>query len=94
MSSFGEERSEISESSAEEEEEEDDLHEKPLSALPPFTAKEESPKDVTASPAFQCLDELSTASGFKKTPAPESDAQKTESCFFTEIHMSNCDFLI
>ncbi|KAG8577136.1 hypothetical protein GDO81_010074 [Engystomops pustulosus] len=54
MSSYGEERSEMSESSAEE----DNVEEKPLSALPPYNAKEESRKDVTASPAFQYLDEL------------------------------------
>ncbi|XP_044136083.1 coiled-coil domain-containing protein 146 isoform X1 [Bufo gargarizans] len=55
MSSLDEERSDISESSAEEE---DSIEEKPLSALAPLNAKEDRPKDVTASPAYQCLDEL------------------------------------
>ncbi|XP_068132313.1 coiled-coil domain-containing protein 146 [Hyperolius riggenbachi] len=58
MSSGGEERSEVSGSSTEEEE---DVEEKPLVALAPIYTREESPKDVSASPAFQCLDELLAA---------------------------------
>ncbi|KAM9312848.1 coiled-coil domain-containing protein 146 [Gastrophryne carolinensis] len=66
MSSEGEERLEVSDSSAEEEEEEGE-QEKPLYALAPVKTQEESPKDVTASPAFQCLDELLAAG---KIPGP------------------------
>lgn len=54
MSSTSEERSEESDSSAEEEE--DDVQ--PLYALAPIGTQEKSPKDVSASPAFQCLDEV------------------------------------
>ncbi|XP_069834159.1 coiled-coil domain-containing protein 146 [Dendropsophus ebraccatus] len=74
MSSIGEERSEESASSAEEEEEEDE-EEKPLSALPPFSSKEESPKDVSASPAFQCLDELFLAGKIPGTRVAELKAK-------------------
>lgn len=55
MSSTSEERSEESDSSAEEE---DDVQAKPLYALAPIGTQEKSPKDVSASPAFQCLDEV------------------------------------
>ncbi|XP_040268936.1 coiled-coil domain-containing protein 146 isoform X2 [Bufo bufo] len=68
MSSLDEERSDISESSAEEE---DSIEEKPLSALAPLNAKEDRPKDVTASPAYQCLDELFAAGKIPGTRVAE-----------------------
>ncbi|XP_073508381.1 coiled-coil domain-containing protein 146 isoform X1 [Phyllobates terribilis] len=77
MSSLGEENCEISDSSADEEEEDDDVQEKPLHALPPTNAKEESPKDVTASPAFQCLDELLSFGKIPGTRVAELKAKYT-----------------
>ncbi|XP_075713445.1 coiled-coil domain-containing protein 146 [Rhinoderma darwinii] len=74
MDNFGEERSEISDSSTEEE---DDVEEKPLSALAPFNAKEESRKDVTVNPAFQCLDELFAAGKIPGTRVAELKAKYT-----------------
>ncbi|KAM3924189.1 coiled-coil domain-containing protein 146 [Leptodactylus fuscus] len=76
MSHFGEERSEISESSSEEEEE-DNGQEKPLSALAPFNATEESRKDVNASPAYQCLDELFANGKIPGTRVAELKAKYT-----------------
>ncbi|XP_075064839.1 coiled-coil domain-containing protein 146 isoform X1 [Mixophyes fleayi] len=73
MSSFGEERSDISESS----EEEDNVQEKPLYAIAPFNTQDESPKDVSSSPAFQCLDELFAAGKIPGTRVAELKAKYT-----------------
>ncbi|KAM4678210.1 coiled-coil domain-containing protein 146 isoform 2-T2 [Discoglossus pictus] len=75
MSSFGEERSQSSDLSDSEEEEE--VQEKPLYALPPFSVQEEGPKDVSASPAFQILDELQSAGKIPGTKVAELKAKYT-----------------
>ncbi|XP_018415938.1 PREDICTED: coiled-coil domain-containing protein 146 [Nanorana parkeri] len=75
MSSTGEERSEGSDSSAEEEEE--DVQEKPLYALAPLSTREKSPKDVSVSPAFQCLDELLSSGKIPGTRVAELKAKYT-----------------
>ncbi|XP_063783054.1 coiled-coil domain-containing protein 146 isoform X2 [Pseudophryne corroboree] len=73
MSTFTEERSDMSESSSEE----DNVQEKPLSALAPVNTREKSPKDVSASPAFQCLDELFVAGKIPGTRVAELKAKYT-----------------
>ncbi|KAM5173074.1 coiled-coil domain-containing protein 146 [Mantella aurantiaca] len=75
MSSNGEERSDGSDSSTEEEEE--DVQEKPLYALAPLITQEKSPKDVSASPAFQCLDELLASGKIPGTRVAELKAKYT-----------------
>ncbi|XP_040199404.1 coiled-coil domain-containing protein 146 [Rana temporaria] len=74
MSSTSEERSEESDSSAEEE---DDVQAKPLYALAPIGTQEKSPKDVSASPAFQCLDELLASGKIPGTRVAELKAKYT-----------------
>ncbi|XP_072257827.1 coiled-coil domain-containing protein 146 [Pyxicephalus adspersus] len=75
MSSTEEERSDGSESSTEEEEE--TVQEKPLYALAPISTQEKSPKDVAASPAFQCLDELLASGKIPGTRVAELKAKYT-----------------
>ncbi|MEE6481405.1 hypothetical protein FKM82_012853, partial [Ascaphus truei] len=72
MSSFGEERSQPSDSSSE-----DEAQEKPLYAIAPSSIHEESPKDVSASPAFQCLDELFSSGKIPGTRVAELKAKYT-----------------
>ncbi|KAM4748551.1 coiled-coil domain-containing protein 146 [Rhinophrynus dorsalis] len=66
MSNFGEEKSESSDYSSEEDE---DVQEEPLYPIAPLNIQEERPRDVSASPAFQCLDELFMSG---KIPGPRA----------------------
>ncbi|XP_053572509.1 coiled-coil domain-containing protein 146 [Bombina bombina] len=78
MSSIEEERTQLSDSDSETKEEEDvQDQEKPLFALAPFCVEEEGPKDVSASPAFQCLDELLCAGKVPGTKVAELKANYT-----------------
>ncbi|CAH2275721.1 Hypothetical predicted protein [Pelobates cultripes] len=73
MSNFGKEMYQSSDSSDEEE----DSKEKTLYPLAPSSILEETPKDVSSSPAFQCLDELFTSGKIPGTRVAELKAKYT-----------------